>query len=180
MEDRVREDIIGILLHATSALRQKNSMMLREASDHTIHNASIYQDKDSITVAVLVYALSKVVDRISKSEPKIVGMLTQARRKLKEGNVEDYERIVKSLMKLIAQLDTKLDLYIQKVINEAEIKKGSRLYEHGISLAQTAELLGITQWELMKYLGQTRIADQFDDAVNVQERLSYARRIFQL
>jgi len=83
-------------------------------------------------------------------------------------------------MDVISNFDSKLNLYIQKVIDEAEIKKGSKLYEHGISLAQTADLLGVSQWELMKYIGQTKIADKFVDEVNVKDRLAHTRRLFGL
>jgi hypothetical protein len=180
MDERVREDVNSILGSVQAALKQKNSMLLREVSDHTIHNASIFQDKDSITIAVLIYALSKIIDRLGKSEPKIARLLADARKELGHGDIKGYERRVKALVKEITAIDSRLDLYIQKVINEAEIKKGSRLYEHGISLAQTADLLGITQWELMKYLGQTRIADEFSDTVTINDRVSYARRLFGL
>ena len=66
------------------------------------------------------------------------------------------------------------------MFRRARINKASRIYEHGISLAQTAELLGITQWELMKYLGQTKIADKFDDEIKVIDRLEHARKMFNL
>ena len=38
--------------------------------------------------------------------------------------------------------------YIQEVFRKAYINKASRIYEHGISRAETAGLLGVTQWEL--------------------------------
>jgi hypothetical protein len=180
MEERVRQDIISILDETVRALKSRNSMLLRDLSDHTLHNASIYQDKDSITIAVAIYALSKIIDRLGKEEPAISKIVLEALVALKKQDPELYEQCMKRLIDRVALLDSRLNLYIQKVINEAEIKKGSRLYEHGISLAQTADLLGITQWELMKYLGQTKIADRFVDKVSPVERLSHARRLFGL
>ncbi len=180
MDARIKEDIISILDSSIEALRDRDSMRLRSLSDHTIHNASIFQDKDSISIAVIMYALSKIIDRMSRIEPVVFSSLGKARDCLKGSDFSGYEENIRLLMDTIADFDRKLDLYIQKVINEAEIKKGSRLYEHGISLAQTAGLLGISQWELMKYIGQTKIPDQFSDDVKVTDRLAHARRIFGL
>ena len=180
MEDRVRKDVQKTLSEALEALARKDIFQLRKISDHTIHNASVFQDKDSISVAVIMYALSKVIDRMATIEPQVIEILQHAKENLENEKLDEYEADIKELIDTISNFDSKLDMYIQKVIQESEIKKGSKLYEHGISLAQTAELLGITQWELMKYIGQTKIADTFEYGVSVQDRLAHTRRLFGL
>lgn len=180
MEDKIKEDLIKIIDSALISLQKKDSVYLREISNNTIHNASIFQDKNSITIAVIIYALSKIIDRMSIIEPNVINQLTSAKDSLMENDFQKYENEIKNLIDTISNFDKKLDLYIQKVINEAEIKKGSKLYEHGISLAQTADLLGITQWELMKYIGKTKIADNFTDEIDVKDRLNYTRELFDL
>ena len=62
--------------------------------------------------------------------------------------------------------------YIQDVLKKAAINKGSRIYEHGVSMGQTAKLLGITPWELAEYSGQTGSAD-----VNLSITLDVKKRI---
>lgn len=178
MQEKIKEDIISVLEAGVEALKKKDSSMLRELSNHTIHNASIFQDRDSIKIAVVTYALSKIIDRMANIEPDVSQALQDARKSLEDNNISGYEGCIKHLIEIISNVDKKLNMYIQKVINEAEIKKGSRMYEHGISLAQTAELLGISQWELMKYLGQTKIADKFDDEIDVKDRLEHTRKLF--
>jgi hypothetical protein len=178
MQDKVRSDILAILEDAASAMRDSDGMRLREISDHTLHNASIFQDTDSITIAVAVYALSKTVDRMGKTQPKVIDLLLLARKNLEKNDILGYETAIQGLIGEISQLDSRLNLYIQKVMEESEVKKGSRLYEHGISLAQTAELFGISHWELMKYIGQTKIAEKFPDDTGVVKRLEHARRLF--
>ena len=178
MQDPVKKDILAILEAGLAALAERDTSRLREISDHTVHNASIFQDKDSVTIAVVMYALSKLVDRMARVEPDVTTALEQAKAALESGDFAGYEQCIKSVVETIKGIDSKLNLYIQRVINEAEIKKGSRIYEHGISLAQTAELLGISQWELMRYLGQTMIADGFTEEVDVRTRLEHARRLF--
>jgi len=180
MEQKIKEDIVNILKDGLAALKAKDSMDLREISDHSLHNASIFQDKDSISIAVIMYALSKITDRMARIEQEVVEALQNAKSSLENKDIQSYEDNIKHLIDTISGFDKKLNLYMQRVINEAEIKKGSRIYEHGISLAQTAELLGITQWELMKYLGQTKIADKFEEEIDVKQRLEHTRKLFDL
>lgn len=180
MEENIKKDIISLLKLTEQALNKKDEMALKELSNHTIHNASIFQDKDSITIAVVVYALFKVMNRISLVEPRIVTLINKAKQALQKNKTQQYEKLIKNLLNEISRIDKKMNLYIQKIINEAEIKKGSKLYEHGISLAQTANLLGISQWEMMKYIGNTNIADKFDENTDVMTRINHTRRLFNL
>ena len=65
------------------------------------------------------------------------------------------------------------------MLNKARINKASRLYEHGISIGRTAELLGVTRFELMDYVGKTYIADVKENmTIGARERLMIARRLF--
>ena len=180
MEENIKKDIISLLELTEQALNKKDEMALKELSNHTIHNASIFQDKNSITIAVVVYALFKVMNRMSLVEPRIVTLINKAKQALQKSKTQQYEKLIKKLLNEISSIDKKMNLYIQKIINEAEIKKGSKLYEHGISLAQTANLLGVSQWEMMKYIGNTNIADKFDEDINVMTRINHTRRLFNL
>lgn len=178
MKDDIRKDIINVLKDSIAALEMNDSKALREISNHTIHNSSIYQDKDSLTVAVVVYALSKVIER-SVIPSNIINILDEAMRKLESSNIESYENSLADIVDIISKVDTKINLYTRHILNQAGIRKGSKIYEHGISLARTAEILNLSQWELMKYIGQTKIADKFPDYhVSAHERLLYARKIF--
>lgn len=180
MREEVRQDLVLAVKQACAAAEAGDSAKLSEISNHTIHNASIYQDPGSLTIAVVMYALSKILDRSQDRADHIVDVLSDAGECLAQNNVPCYNEKLKKVLELIGESDKKLNLYVQKVINEAEVKKGSRLYEHGISLGQTAGLLGISQWELMNYVGKTRISDSFDEPVGVMERIGHARRVFGL
>jgi hypothetical protein len=129
-------------------------------------------------VAVVVYALSKIIDRMARIEPQVIEALKWARDKLEQNDIAGYEAEVTALVQLISDFDSKMSKYTHQVISEARIKKASRIYEHGISLAQTAKLLGTTQWELMRYLGQTTIADNFKENISVKDRLEFTRGLF--
>jgi len=107
----------------------------------------------------------------------LLKLIRKARNNLEQNEIDGYRMVIRDLFDFISSLDTKLKLYIEKVINQAQIKKGSKLYAHGISLARAAEILGISQWELMFYIGKTRMAD-VGGGVGVKQRLNYARGLF--
>lgn len=178
MQEIVRQDILSVLRSALTAVKSHNMELLKELSDQTLHNASIYQDKDSISIGVLLYALSKTFAQMD--EGKVEDQLSRAENSLNRGDLEAYSKRVRELLDDVIKTDKDLNPYIQKVMDQAEIKKGSRMYEHGISLAQSADMLGVSQWEMMKYLGQTKIADSFEEEYPLNERIKHARSLFGL
>ncbi len=182
MDEVVKKDILEVLTDVIEILRieeEKDVAELRELSNHTIHNASVFQDEDSVSIAILIYSLSKVIERREGivNYSVLMKMIREAKRNLNNGKNDSYRKSIKGLFRFISSLDTKLKLYIEQVINQAEIKKGSKLYAHGISLGRASEVLGITQWELMFYIGKTKLTD-VKGGVNVRERLNYARGLF--
>jgi hypothetical protein len=178
LNPKIREDILHMLRDTLNALKQKEFSILRELSDHSLHNASIFQDEYSVSAAVVIYALSKITDRAQGIDPKIIEALGLAQASLEKNDLKAYEQNIAELSRLISETDSKMQKYVHQVISEARIKKASRIYEHGISLAQTAKLLGTTEWELMKYVGQTTIADYPEGRSSAVERLHFARRLF--
>jgi len=53
------------------------------------------------------------------------------------------------------------------------------LYEHGLSIGKTAELLGINKWELMEYAGRTGISDvQENITISMKDRIKFVRGLF--
>lgn len=182
MEKDVRVDIIKSIDEAILILEKKDFASLKDISDHTIHNASIFQDEDSISIAVIIFAIFKIMERCKKDQDSICSTtmqtLAKARDALADKNEQRYRKIIKGLFQLISKEDARLRLFIEHVIEQAQIKKGSKLYEHGISIAQAAELLSISQYELMNYVGKTRIPDRLDDPTGIIARLEFTRRLF--
>ena len=159
MNEKVRKDIIAVLVDVIKSLEKKDVFALREISNKIIHSASIFQDEYSISTAVIVFALSKIIQRENLIDARIVTLLKKATHHLQKYQLNKYSNDIKKLINRISKSDSKLDLYIQHVMDEAHVKKASRIYEHGVSMEQTANLLGITLWELADYAGQTGIGD---------------------
>ena len=178
MNEKIKRDIIAIVDDCLRYIELQDIASIKELSNHTIHNASIFQDQDSISIAVIMYALSKIFDRKGVVSKDIINILKKAKAALQNNRFELYRKTVKSLIENISKEDTKLKLYIQEVIEQAQIKKGSKLYEHGISMAQAASLLGISQWDLMNYVGKTKISDMVKESIPMEKRLKFARGLF--
>ena len=182
MHDIVKKDIVTVLTRLSEIIKIKNDtdfLELKELSNHVIHNASVFQDEDSVSVAVLIYALSKIIERQQNFDyARIFGMVESCISSLLNNNDDGFRKSVKNIFSFIRTIDNKLKMYINEVINQAQIKKGCKLCEHGISVARAAEVLGISQWELMHYLGKTMIMDQVSEPVNVSQRLKFARGLF--
>lgn len=182
MKQAVKEDILSVLYQVAGLLEQDNVDIVRikDLSNHTIHNVSIFQDEDSITTAILIYALSKVIEK-GKGKlnfSQVIINVKETTRLLEKGDIANYRRGMKRLFKILEKLDNLLKLHIQEVIERAQIKKGERIYAQGISTGRTAEILGISQWELINYIGKKDTYEMNSGNVNVTQRVAFARGLF--
>jgi len=187
MKESIRKDILHVLQDSLKAIQDMDALKLREVSDHVIHDCTVSQEKNVISVAVIIYSLSKIFDKWQNRQDKkwikfrkiIIKDLELALNYLKEGNTAKYKVILQKFFKSIKNIDNKLGFYITEVIHQAKVKKGSRVYEHGLSVSRAAEILDISVWELMSYLGNTKIVDaQPVLTKKVKERLNFTKELF--
>jgi hypothetical protein len=98
---------------------------------------------------------------------------------LRKSDIEKFRTALKEIRKRVGKISGHLKGYIQDVFRKAEVNKASRIYEHGISMQQTAELLGISIFELAEYSGETGIGDvDLSVTKDVKERIRIAKEIF--
>ncbi len=181
MQEIVRNDIFQVVRQAIAILQQGQPELgkLKELSNHIIHCATIFQDEDSISLAILVYALSKIMERSRESFPvaNCLKLLESASVSLEQKDDVQYREVIKNVFSLIKRIDNKLDLYVGEVIYHASIKKATKMHDHGISVGRASELAGTTQWEMLNYLGKTKV-DEHDLFGYVRKRLNFARSMF--
>ena len=132
MHEVIKKDIIAVLNDLVEILKIKEESdisQIKELSNHVIHNASVFQDEDSVSVAILIYALSKITERKQKDMDynKILSMLNSCISNLKNNEDEAFRKSIKNIFDLIRAMDAKLKLYINEVINEAQIMKVCKL-----------------------------------------------------
>ena len=188
MKKESKEVLVRVLQRLKLATISGNSQSLKNIAKSALDTASIFQNKNSLSIAVMAYAIVKLIERgkIVKTElpisvyRDIITNLEEASKNLSKENIKLYEKNLRGLFKLIGQLDDKLPLYIEEVINKAKIKKGFLLHEKGISLSRAAHILGISQWELMDYIGKTQISEHISKKIDVRSRLNFTKELFNL
>jgi hypothetical protein len=176
MNPIIKKDILNVLRQTIEIVKKNNLYKLREISDHVIHNAAIFQDQYSITIAVTIYSMSKIYK--NKVDSFILPHLQNAVKFLESGKINNYEEEIKKIIKDISKKNNKTKYYVQEVLERAQIKKASKMYEHGISLGQVADALGVSMWELMDYVGKTRIVDKFNYQTDIKQKLEFTRGLF--
>ena len=142
------ENIIRILEETKVALKEKNTLKLKQLSNQTNNTASRTQDADNIAVAVIVYSLGKILERgyvenLDIVVRKIDDVIRSAK---KDENL--LKTNLKQLRAEIGKTSPRMKKYIQEVFRKASINKASKIYGHGVSMQNTAKLLGISVWEL--------------------------------
>jgi hypothetical protein len=178
MEEIVKQDIIKVLDKTIHSLENKNVSSLSSISNEVIHNVSIFQDVHSTSIAVLVYALSQILDKTTHINPNIIKELKRAKSALNENNEKIFTQKIRRISLLIEKEDHKLHNYFRHVMDSAKINKGTKLYDHGISTNRVAQLLGRSQWEIVSYLGRTSLSDSYGFNDNMARRISFARKLF--
>ena len=163
-----RAHVIKLLKEVKKALSKEDAFELKRLSNYTIHSASTYQDDRSILLAVLVYSLSKILERKEnlkiKDWKEIVRKINFELDKIIEclKKKEEEKKCIyhlKEARQIMTKASPRIKEHIKEVLRKAAINKASRVYEHGISMERTADLLGVTIWELSEYIGQTPVSE---------------------
>ena len=183
MNDQVKEDILAVIKKVITAFRTKNYFDLRDISNQTTHSASMYGDEDAVSIAVIIYSLFKIVSRDfydHSLDEEILGSFLRAYDALEKGNIPAFRQTMQRVFKNLSQKDPSIRRYLKSIVYHAQTVKSSRLYEHGISLASAAEILGVSHWDLMSYVGKTGIPESTPgtSADEMKRRLRFARSLF--
>ena len=183
-----QDNVLKILQGTLDAIKEEDVVKIKDLSNQTIHTASISQDPDNIALAVIVYSISKIIERKEnyRTSPGwnkfylgIIMGLDNMIDTLKKGDEAHLRTHMEELRKRVEGVSGKLKKYILEVFNKASINKASRIYEHGISMEKTAKLLGITMWDLASYSGQTGISDvKFGKTLDAKARIKLAMEFF--
>jgi predicted RNA-binding protein len=180
-----KEHVIEILRKTKKAIKEDDAVTIRTLSDKTIHSSSIHQDVDNVALAVVLYALSKILEKKEsqenwhKLEKTIISSIDNAMIALKRDDIEVYRDQIAIIRNSIERISGNLKKYVEDVFRKASINKASRLYEHGLSLSKTAKILGITLWDLNNYVGETGIADiNLAYTRDLNNRIKFAQNLF--
>lgn len=180
-------NILRILNETKNSFEKGDARKIKELSNQTINTASLTQDPDNIAVAVIVYSIGKILERgVCQKSPKwkascknIPLYLDIAIKGIENKNEKKYRNAFTKLRKLISGISGKMKYYIQDVFDKAQINKASKIYEHGVSMEQTSNLLGVTMFDLAQYAGGTKISDAPESkTISAKQRIKIAEEMF--
>ena len=181
------DNILRILRETLHLIKEDKTDELKTLSGQTVHSATISQDGDNIVVAVLVYSLGKILERGHYKDmegwPDFYNTVTKnlelAIKSLEKENIKNTRIYLGRIRNSLNKISGDLGRYIKDVFRKAEINKAFKLYEHGLSSEQTAELLGISLWDLASYIGQSSIGDsKVAISLPIAKRVQIAKEIF--
>lgn len=181
------EHTLNILKQTKKALAENNPLELKRLSNQTIHSASVNQDHDNISIAVTIYSLGKIYQR--EHYRKLEGWdnfnrlinksLDLSIKYLEKNDLENYKKNFELIGKAINKISGKLKNFISDVFQKARVNKASKIHEHGISLEKTANLLGVSLYDLASYTGTSGISDMsINRTIDVKQRIKFAEEIF--
>jgi predicted DNA-binding protein (UPF0251 family) len=176
-----------IIKEAVIAFKNQDASKLKNLSNQTVHTATLTQDTDNIITAVMIYALGKIIER--ENYRKINGweqfytdslkQLELASQNIEKKDISAYRLNLGKIRNVSNKIDSNLGDYIQDVFYRSEVKKAFRLYEHGLSFQKTAELLGVSAWDLASYIGNTSISESsISETMSVKKRIKNLEKYF--
>lgn len=180
MEHEVKKSILAVLKSLKRMLESDKiiSYELKKLSNALMEDVSLFQDQDSISIAVLVYSLYKVFTKNPGLEK--TALLKLLKKAINAIEVEaQFRTNIRLIFNQIKKYDKNIDTNIIEILRHAHIKKGLKVYEHGLSIGQAAEIIGISKWDLMDYLGNSHIVEKdVSSRIDNRTRLSFARGLF--
>ena len=173
-----RDNILRILIETRRAIENDDPATIKELSNQTINTASLTQDPDNIAVAVVVYSIGKIMEW-DKFYNILMDSLNHSIDDIRKNDDKDFRKDFERIREAIGKVSGRLRGYIEDVFRKAQINKASRIYEHGVSMEQTAKLLGISMYELAEYAGTTGISDVHGtQTMKAESRIKIALDLF--
>jgi len=183
-----RENILRIFEETKKAVELGDAAKIKNLSNQTTNTAALTHDPDNIAAAVIVYSLSKIIERENykllpgwkKFYQIYIVAINDIINAIRKKDDESYRKNIEIINSAIGKISGKLKQYIKDVFRKAKINKASKIYEHGMSMEKTARLLGITLFELASYVGEKGISEIPESkTMNVQKRVKLAMEMFE-
>ena len=157
-----RDNVLRIFEETKKAVEKGDVLEIKNLSNQTTNTASLTHDPDNIAAAVIVYSLSKILERENyknlpgwkKFYSTYITAIDNIIDSIKRNDDKAYRNNIELIQGAMKGISGMLKEYVQDVFRKAKINKASKIYEHGMSMEKTASLLGITLFELANYAGQ--------------------------
>ncbi len=168
-----------LIEHSEDALEQRDALALRRVSAEALSEAAVEGHREHILLALVDYALSKLLSKTHYSDigDKFFEKIMRGFRKARDGPKKETIHNLEKIEDLVIKLDAKEGNYQENLMDKARVKKGSKLYEQGLSLRRAAELTGADATSILDYVGGSKIHEFHGEGRNA-DRLKIAREVF--
>jgi len=183
-----KENILKILEGTKISIEKGDATTIKNLSNQTTNTAALTHDPDNIAIAVIIYSISKLLER--EDYKKLPGWnefyntffkcIDNGIISIKNHDEAKIKESLDCLRESLIKVSGSLKKHIQDVFRKASINKASKIYEHGISMEKTAKLLGITMFELASYAGQKEEISEAPivKGIDVKSRINLAMEMF--
>ncbi len=171
------------LIKIREAFESKDSFKLRGISEDAIKEAVLNNDKDLANIAILAYSLSKILSKLhfrrrdewSKFEREAGKELAMFVGEVKTGYAS---QACNRVIELIREIDESAGNYAKNLVEKSRVKMASTAYALGMSLESAARLTDANKYELLRYVGITKVHDRpYTITISPAERYKILRRI---
>ncbi len=150
------------------AFSASDSLGLRELSNQAINSAALDNDPVMAEVAVIAYALSKLLAKAHfQKESSWPALVSSVKKDLVAAIVfakkQDWKKttqLLKNITSTISKTDARFGNFWQNGVEKARVKLASSAYALGLSLSQAHMLTGCDKSELFNYIGFTKMHEE--------------------
>lgn len=169
------------------AFKNKNAGDLRRIANQTIWKTSIHNDSVEAEIAVIAYALHKLLTKEHiqnnakwKTIQGIINeKLAESVQSLKHKNIAQFRHQLEQLSKRIQTADKNFGNFVQNLIEKSRVKQASSLYAFGLSLGQATALTNADKKTLFNYIGYTKMHDEQPSHKTISDRIQYLEAIME-
>lgn len=174
----LRKENVSAIKELLQAVSDRNVKKMKDVANYVLREVPVTKDQHSIKISVISYSLSKIFnkDYYRKDEMRWQEFVIDLRNNLRSAleRPENLELVFSD----IKRLDESVGRFVSQVTDKGLSKKASTLYAYGLSLGTAAGLTGTSKWELLKEIGQTKMADEGGkEVLSLERRFKFARQI---
>lgn len=165
------------------AIEDRDYVGLKRLSNEFIERAAMEEDENLVDLSLIAYALYKMLSKIHlREQPEWAEFLRDVELHLEEAAKDPSKASVRAILeqdilKDISELNQTFGNYVSDVVDMARIKQASRIYALGNSLAKALALTHADRYQVLQYIGDTRIHDRpFTSTVSVVDRYRMAKK----
>ena len=172
---------------AANGLARQDAQALRAVYQQLLEDIAFSYDEPKYQLAMLAYALSKVVSKPRFWKAHKQGryweetrqMLGEMEMQAREGRMKEARHILAQILSRVESAEEQDPRFVRGLVLKARIKSASTFYASGLSLGRAAELSGLDKREILSYAGQTRMNERLSGDISVASRLKNLRSLME-